>query len=209
MPIDRESWRGQLNLSNFVNTYYQYRDLQSLNCGRKVLIIGPGQGLDTQVLRWAGYQVVTFDIDELFSPDVIGSVHDLAMFSDRQFDAAIASHVLEHLPGAYLDAALAEIARVAAHALIYLPVAGRHFHLRFAPGLTRLDVSLIFDYFNFFDRPAPHRAKYCDRQHFWEIGRPGFSVRDLRRRLSPYFEIVRAYRNRDWLPSYNFVGRAR
>ena len=32
-----------------------------------------------------------------FKPDVVGSVHDMSMFGDLQFDVAIASHVLEHL----------------------------------------------------------------------------------------------------------------
>ena len=50
MPVDRDSWVQELNLSNFVNTYYQYRDLRSLPNCIQILIIGPGQGLDTLVL---------------------------------------------------------------------------------------------------------------------------------------------------------------
>jgi hypothetical protein len=52
MPLDRDKWKLQLNLSNFVNTYYQYRDLNSLQNVRRVLIVGPGQGLDLHVLKW-------------------------------------------------------------------------------------------------------------------------------------------------------------
>jgi len=209
MPLDREQWRKQLHLSNFVNTYYQYRDLQSLDCGRRILVIGPGQGLDTQVLRWVGYEVTTLDIDETFSPDVIGSVHDLSMFEDGRFDAAVASHVLEHIAEPYLDAALKEIARVARHALVYLPVAGRHLQLRFVPGITPLDLSLVIDMHNVLDAPDGVTAKYCEKQHFWEIGRRGYSVRAVKRRLAAHFDVVRHYRNRDWLPSYNFVLRSR
>jgi len=54
MPVERDKWRGELNLSNFVNTYYQYRDLQTLPECRSVLIVGPGQDLDTHVLGWRG-----------------------------------------------------------------------------------------------------------------------------------------------------------
>ena len=54
MPLDREAWFRELHLSNFVNSYYQFRDLQSLREVRSVLVIGPGQGLDTAVLRWRG-----------------------------------------------------------------------------------------------------------------------------------------------------------
>jgi hypothetical protein len=89
MPVDRATWMGQLYLSNFINTYYQYRDLQLCGGAKKLLIIGPGQGLDTQVLKWRKYEVTTFDIDKTFNPDVIGSVHDLSMFKDGSFDVVI------------------------------------------------------------------------------------------------------------------------
>src|SRR5262245_30743609 len=93
MPIDREQWATQLNLSNFVNTYYQYRDLQRCDACSKILIIGPGQGLDTVVLKWRGYKVTTIDIDGNFAPDYLGSVHNMHKFADGQFDVVIASHV--------------------------------------------------------------------------------------------------------------------
>jgi SAM-dependent methyltransferase len=209
MPVDREAWRRELHLSNFVNSYYQFRDLQRLGPCRTVLIVGPGQGLDTHVLRWRGYDVTTFDIDTTFAPDILGSVHDMSMFHDRQFDAVIASHVLEHLPEPYLDRALAEIARVGDAALIYLPVAGRHGQLRLRPGVRNLDWSLVVDVFDYFRRPSGVEARYCQRQHYWEVGRRGFRVRDIERRLSVGFELVDSYRNRDWTPSYNFVLRTK
>lgn len=209
MPVDREEWARQLNLSNFINTYYQFRDLQTLEACRTVLIVGPGQGLDTQVLRWRGYAVTTFDIDDTFKPDHIGSVHDMSAFADGCFDAVIASHVLEHLPEPYLDRALAEIARVGRFALIYLPVAGRHVQARFSPGFRGLDLSMILDVFNYFHRPSGIVARYCQRQHYWEVGMRGFRVRDLVARMATYFDLLNVYRNRDWNPSHNFVMRSR
>ena len=74
MPIDREKWANELHLSNFINTYYQYRDLQKCGDAKNILIIGPGQGLDTQLLKWRKYNVTTFDIDETFNPE-IGRAH--------------------------------------------------------------------------------------------------------------------------------------
>ncbi len=209
MPIDREAWARQLNLSNFVNTYYQYNDLVSCGDVRNVLIVGPGQGLEKQVLAARGYRITTVDIDDTFRPDHIGSVHDLGMFATQQFDAVIASHVLEHIAVPYLDRALQEIARVGGYALIYLPVAGRHFHLRAMPGVLNIDVSFIIDVFNWFHRPDGVSPRYCGGQHFWEIGMRGFRVRDLVKRFSRFFELHKAYRNRDWTPSHNFVLRSR
>jgi hypothetical protein len=205
MPIDREIWACQLNLSNFVNTYYQYRDLQLCGDVKKLLIIGPGQGLDTQVLKWRKYEVMTFDIDNTFNPDVIGSVHDLSMFHDGQFDAVIASHVLEHLAVPYLDLCLRELARVSKYSIIYLPVAGRHFQMRLLMDLKSIDLSFLLDLFNYFHRPDGITPRYCTNQHYWEIGMRGFRVRDMNRRLSQYFKVLSTYRNKDWLPSYNFV----
>jgi hypothetical protein len=205
MPLDRKLWADQLHLSNFVNTYYQYRDLQLCKDVKKILIVGPGQGLDTQVLKWRKYEVTTIDIDDVFHPDVIGSVHNLSMFADSSFDVVIASHVLEHLAVPYLDSCLSELARVGRYCLIYLPVAGRHFQWRLKMDLKGIDFSFIFDLFNYFHRPDGITPRYCAGQHYWEVGRRGFQVRDITRRLSKYFKVLSSYRNKDWLPSYNFV----
>jgi SAM-dependent methyltransferase len=188
-----------------VNTYYQFRDIQSLGSCRKVLVVGVGQGFEAAVLKWKGYKVATMDIDERLKPDFVGSVHSMPMFASQEFDVAIASHVLEHFAIDYLDQALAELARVAKHVLVYLPVSGRHAQVRLIPGIRGWDISFILDLFNFFEKPDGRNPKYCSGMHFWEIGMRGFRVKDLTRRFSKYFEILSAYRNKDWLPSFNFV----
>jgi SAM-dependent methyltransferase len=206
MAIDSEKWKSELHLSLFVNTYYQLRDLQRLGAPcKRVLVIGSGQGLDRLVFQWKGYEVTTVDIDSRFDADVIGSVHDLSIFDDASFDAVIASHVLEHLAEPYLDASLKEIARVGRAALIYLPVHGRHMQFRFIPGFKGIDVSFILDIFNYFERPTGLRPQYMAGQHYWEVGMRGFRLHDLQRRFEVYFDIVACYRNRDWIPSQNFV----
>ena len=209
MPVDREVWANKLNLSNFINTYYQYRDLQSCGNCRNILIVGPGQGFEVLVLKWRGYEVSTVDIDETFNPDHIGSVHDLSMFNDKEFDAVIASHVLEHTAEPYLDAALKEIARVGRYALIYLPVAGRHGQLRFIAGIRDIDLSFVWDIFNYFERPDGITPCYCQKQHFWELGMRGFRVKDIKKRMEECFNIISSYRNRYLLPSYNFIFRSK
>jgi hypothetical protein len=209
MPIDREAWLKELNLSNFINSYYQYRDLQLCEDVKNVLIVGPGQGLDTNVLRFRNYQITTFDIDKTFNPDVIGSVHDLSMFQDGIFDVVIVSHVLEHVAVPYLDVCLSELARVGKYCIVYLPVAGRHFQLRLKMDVKGIDISLILDLFNYFHKPDGVTPRYCSGQHYWELGMRGFRVSDLKRRFTKHFDVIRHYRNRDWNPSYNFILKGR
>ncbi len=205
MPVDRAQWGRQLHLCNFTNAYYQYRDLQLCGDAKKILVIGPGQGLDTHIFKWRGYVVTTFDIDETFKPDVIGSAHDLSMFGDGSFDVVIASHVLEHLPVPYLDQCLSEFARIARYSIIYLPVAGRHFQWRLQMDIKGIDWSIIFDLFNYFHKPDGVTARYCQGQHYWEMGMMGFTARVLRERFAKHFKVIGSYRNKDWLPSYNWI----
>lgn len=209
MPVDREQWGRQLHLCNFTNAYYQYRDLQLCGDVKNILVIGPGQGLDTEIFKWRGYEVATFDIDETFKPDVIGSAHDLSMFEDGSFDVVIASHVLEHLPEPYLDQCLSEFSRVAKYSIIYLPVAGRHLQSRLKMDLKGIDLSFVFDLHNLFHKPDGVSARYCQGQHYWEVGMRGFRVSDLKRRFEKNFEVIASYRNPDWNPSYNFALKAK
>jgi hypothetical protein len=208
MPVDRPLWAKQLNMCNFINSYYQYRDVKSLPSCEKVLIVGPGQGLDAEILKWRGYNVKTFDIDETFSPDFIGSVHDLSRFQNLEFDAIIASHVLEHLPVNFLDSALKEMARVAKYSIIYLPVHGMHLHLSFLTNYKNLKFSLIIDIFNYFKKTNGMTPRFMNGMHYWEIGLRGWRINEFKKRLRKYFIIENNYRNKDWLNSYNFVLRS-
>jgi hypothetical protein len=205
MPIDREAWSKKLGLVNFVNAYYQLRDLNCFTGARRVLLIGPGQGLDPVVMRWRGFDVVTFDVDGTFSPDVLGSVHDMAMFADGQFDVAIASHVLEHLPLYYLDASLAELARVARHAIVYLPVNGISVQVRLATNFRGFEWSRIVDFRKWWLKPDRDTPRFMSGQHYWEVGIKGCSKREIERRMSRLFRIDDVYRNHDWQPSLNFL----
>jgi len=207
MPVDKQHWLGQLHASNFHNAFCQYRDIaKCIGATGRILIVGPGQGLDLTVFKSRGYSVTTYDIDAEFRPDHLGSVHDMSRFSDGQFDAVIASHVLEHMSYALFDAALSELARVARCALVYLPYAGRHIDLSFTGAREhhlRLNVP------PFWRVPSLQTPRFSGGQHFWEIGVWGCSRRKIERDISKHFEIVSAYQNPFWLVSMNYVLESR
>jgi hypothetical protein len=208
MPVDAEQYRRSMSLTNFVNAYYQMRDVLSYK-PRKVLIIGVGVGLEPLVLRHKlGLETTTYDIDARFGPDIIGSIHNMSVFADRQFDVVVASHVLEHLPFAYFGAARDELARVSRHAVVYLPFAGRHLECKFtyAQRVRELALRLSIPPVR---RIRGDRAELQGGQHYWECGYPGFSVRRIARLLAERFIIDQRYHNRDWTYSLNFLLTAR
>jgi hypothetical protein len=203
MPVDMQKWLSELHISNFHNAYYEYRDTRTCIGDRgKVLVVGPGQGLGVAVLRARGYEVTTYDIDPQVGADQTGSVHEMKAFGDGQFDLVIASHVLEHMSWALLDAGLRELARVARFALVYLPFAGRHIDLSLAlPREFHLRLNLPM----FWHRPSLTQPRFAEGQHFWEIGVWGVSRRTVRRAMEKHFEVRDIYQNPHWLGSMNFV----
>lgn len=198
-----------LDLSNFVNCYCQYRDVIGVPGARRVLLIGVGKGLEPAVLRWAGYEVVTADFDPQLRPDHVLSVDDLSTFADQSFDVAIASHVLEHLPWSRFERCLAELARVARHSLIYLPLAGGVWGMRWFSSAPVMDVSWALNLANPLRAIDGESAVLMEGQHYWEIGRPGFSLSRVRKTIARYFDVNKAYRNEQWPLSYNFVCASR
>jgi hypothetical protein len=208
MPVEAEAYARSLSLTNFVNAYYQVRDVLEYK-PRRVLIIGVGVGLEPMVLRDKfGIEVTTYDIDARFGPDVVGSVHDMGAFADKQFDVVVASHVLEHLPFAYFDRVVDELARVAKHAVVYLPYAGRHFEWKFTYAQRVREYALHLSI-------PPLRRVVGDKpelqagHHYWECGYRGFSPAKLTRLFSRRFTVDRRYHNRDWTYSINFLMTAR
>lgn len=205
MPIqgDRQEWRKNLYLINFVNTYYLLRDIESVCPKGKILVVGSGKGLDKPVLQWRGYDVTTLDIDTAFEPDVVGSVHDLSVFTSQQFDCVVASHVLEHLPVCYLDQSLSELSRVARFSVIYLPWTGRRIEARLT--VWRFDWRICLQVHNPLHKPDGLSPNYMAGQHYWEVGMRGFSKRDIIRRASPFLKLRKVYRNPDRTVSCNYI----
>lgn len=203
MPVDAESYEKALSITTFINAYYQIRDILTYS-PKKVLVIGVGVGLEPLILRSKfSIDVTTLDIDARFKPDDVGSVHDLRLYRDKQFDVVVASHVLEHLPFSYFDTCLDELARVGHHAIIYLPYAGRKLELRLVYAQRVRECSLRLT--------VPPLARISGnspvlqaKQHYWECGYRGFSVAEISRRISRRFRIDERYRNRDWAYSVNF-----
>ncbi len=203
MPHDAKEYSRKYSLTNFINAYYQIRDCLNY-APSKVLLVGVGVGLETIILREKfGILVSTIDIDSGFSPDFIGSVHSMEMFSDMQFDVAIVSHVLEHLPFSFFSTSLKELARVAKHAIIYLPYGGRHLEWKFSYAQRCREFSFKLT-IPPLKKTTGELRELQNGEHYWECGYRNFSVMKISRIISNYFEIDGCYQNPDWKYSINF-----
>jgi len=206
MPLDASEWCKRLSVVQFVNAYYQIRDCLAYGpCS--VLIVGVGHGLEKSLLAEKyGIAVTTLDIDPGFDPDFVGSVHDMDMFAEQQFDVVIASHVLEHLPFSLFDQALGELTRVARHAIVYLPFGGRHNEIKLVTVQRVKELCLRFSLPPIRNwRITGEEPVLQGGHHFWEIGYRGFGLKRVQGVMEKHFVVDRTYRNPEWLYSQNFL----
>lgn len=155
-----------------MNFWYQV-DMVRRTGAKSVLEIGKGSGVVTETLGKLGIRSTTIDIDRNLTPDIEGSVTDLPL-PDASFDAVLAAEVLEHLPWGEVKRALEEIHRVARKSVIItVPYPGTIFagtiKVPFVPWVRFL-----------FKIPHFWRRHSFDGEHYWELGKRGYSRRLFR-----------------------------
>lgn len=140
---------------------------------QSVLEIGIGNGIVRDALRNLGFRVTTLDIDPKLSPDLVGDVSDLSNF-EESFDFVLCAEVLEHLPYDRLMPSLTGIRKIAKRwAFITLPHAGMVFH--FEEKLPLLPRIVLF-----FKVPLFWRRHLFNGEHYWELGKRGYSRKSVR-----------------------------
>lgn len=193
--------KSYLTLPRHVVHWHQANEVvKLLSKDSSVLEIGPGAGYTTFILRAWGMRVTTLDLDPKLCPDVVGDVACLGL-SDSAFDCVLAGQVLEHIPFEELSIALNELSRVTRrYVVITLP----------APliGLAGLVNAPFFSPIGFV-LGLPYRAKHrFDGQHYWELGKRGFDIRDVRSKMrESRLSVVREFRPAPSLYCYFFVAK--
>jgi SAM-dependent methyltransferase len=143
-----------------------------------VLEVGIGNGFVHRYLKQHGVRVHTVDFDERLGPDTVASVLALP-FDDASFDLVCCYETLEHLPWRDFSAALAELKRLARRwVLISLPDVTPYLRVDIQAGDRRRILRELRDL------PDPHPPEHVfDGQHYWEIGKRGFSRRRVVREI--------------------------
>ena len=179
------SFGDYIGLDRWASFYYQLKLILAL-APATMLEIGKGSGVLADYLKnhtKVGYQ--SLDSNPVLQPDLVGDVRQIPA-ADQSFDLVAAFEVLEHLPFDQFERALAELRRVAKrYVVISLPDSRPH--LRFSlkiPLLPRWQVAFKFS--------LARRAKLAPtgpESHWWEIGWPGYSARQIKAVLKKFFAV--------------------
>lgn len=182
--------REYLTKERFLNYYYQTSMVINLK-PKDVLEIGIGNGLVKEILKRLSIKVVTVDIDKELKPDKIGDIAGLSkVFSKDSFDTVLCAEVLEHIPFNQFENSLKEMYKVTRrYAIISLPYSGPIFS-------CDIKVPLLKPIWLSVKIPANTTHRF-DGQHYWEIGKKGYSLKKISGIINRYFSIIKMFNPHD------------
>lgn len=171
----------------WMSYWYQINELLAIG-PKKVLEIGIGNKIVNNCLKIQGIKIVSVDIDEKLEPDYVCSVTELnRYFRESSFDTVLCAEVLEHLPFEYFEKSLKEIQRVAKrYTVITLPYSGIKISLTIRIPFLRISKSFPAVI------PFPRKHKF-DREHYWEVGKKGYSLNKIMKIMDKFFKIKKRY----------------
>lgn len=181
------SFEKYFYLGRWVSYWHQTKEISSRKDITKVLDIGPGTdflSLNLKINR-QDIEYKTLDIADDIKPDFTGSVTNIPL-PDNSFDAVCAFQVLEHINFSDFEKALQEMKRVSKkYVFISLPHFGPSFELQLKiPLIPRIKISSKI--------PWP-RKHFFGGQHYWEIGKKGYSPKKIRSIIESNFNIIDEY----------------
>jgi ubiquinone/menaquinone biosynthesis C-methylase UbiE len=177
------------------NSYWHQLDEVFRSGPCNVLEIGVGSNVTSTYLSYKGIEVVTIDLEARLGPAVVASVRHLP-FEDQVFDTVVCCQVLEHLPFDEFDGCLSELRRVCKRKLV-LSLPDK------TPGISMLVRIPNFVFWEFcLSLPWAIREPIKrGREHYWEIGRWGYSRKKVLQHVKTAgFFVERTYR----VPEYPY-----
>jgi len=192
VPKEHYYYKNYDSLMRFLLYFYQI-DLTRRLGPEKILEIGVGNKTVSNYFRQHGFCVTTCDHDKDLEPDYVADIRELP-FGNDSYDVVLACEILEHLPWDDVDKALSELQRVTRrYVIVSIPYCAIPFELvlRF-PLIGRITKK---PYVNLFFRiPRFFSEIEFSGQHYWEMGRKGYSIGKVRKTLGKRFRIVKETR---------------
>jgi ubiquinone/menaquinone biosynthesis C-methylase UbiE len=181
------SFEKYFYLGRWVSYWHQAKEITSRLDISSVLDIGPGTEFLKATLQIHRPDITykTVDVAPDISPDIIASVTKLPL-PDQSFDVVCAFQVLEHIQFSDFETALQEMVRVSKkYVFISLPHFGPSVEwLIKIPFLPRVKWAIKIPF------PKTH---VFGGQHYWEIGKKGYSAKKIRSLLEEQTRVISEY----------------
>ncbi len=164
----------------------------------KILEVGIGNGIVTNIIKAYDIDTTTADINELLNPDKVVSITELSKsFEKGEYPFVLCARVLQHLPFSEFDKALSQLRHVTSkHLLLTLPVETLRLYFQFRiTGRKSIALSIPFPLI------AKRLLQFVFRlddnskaQNFWKINQKSeVSMTNIREVIQNYFNIEKAY----------------
>ncbi|MFO7525412.1 MAG: class I SAM-dependent methyltransferase [Ignavibacteriaceae bacterium] len=168
----------------FTSYFYQLEYIFKLQ-PRNILEIGSGVGFLKKLLP-ENIKYFSVDISKYLSPDIIATIESLP-FDDNSFEMVCCFQVLEHLPFEKFSSLLEELKRVSSkYVYISLPFANHKFMIDiYLPKINHIILDLLI--------PKFYKKHNFDGQHYWEIGKRGYSQKRIKNIIKQNFKIISTF----------------
>ena len=151
--MDNERWMS----------YYHQLQIVLLRRPSRVLVIGKGDNIIPLLIKNAGIEVKTIDLDESLKPDFVCSITEIDTVIKEKFDLILCCQVLEHIPFENVESTLIKLKHISSEIIVSLPE--KSFRMSFSLKLPK--IKCIF--FNIVI-PIFFVNHKWDGQHYWELG---------------------------------------
>lgn len=178
-----------LSRERWISFWYQIMEVMTRS-PHSVLEVGLGSGIVSRTLRDLGVLVTTVDFDYRLRPTIVGDITALPIQS-KSVDVVLVAEVLEHISFQEASLALRGLAQIMAKRIVItLP----HFS-RFAPSIALKIFPFVPRIQKVFPISVFPPTHHFDGQHYWEIGKSGYSLARVRQMLtgSTRMALVRDY----------------
>jgi hypothetical protein len=169
-------------LWSFVEQIYYIKKINSTN----IVEIGKGNGFVSDILKSAGDNVTTIDINPKLNPDIVANIQDVDKFiHPGEYDLISCCEVLEHLPFYEFEKSIRMFSNNCNKLFLTLPMYNKYFgfggYIKFINNSTWRGIWI----------KLPFSGKKLPDEHYWEINySKETKKKNIIQILKKYYKII-------------------